>query len=124
MTTPELWQNRTLKNIAELEWRIGLPLSAAILALLAIPLSYVNPRAGRSLNVVLAIVLYMLYNNMISVTNAWVSQGKLSPAAGLWGLHALMLGVTVLMFYRRLSMFSWRRVFGAGRAARGSGAEA
>jgi lipopolysaccharide export system permease protein len=115
MSTPELWRNRTLKNIAELEWRVGLPISAAILALLAIPLSYVNPRAGRSLNLILAIVLYMLYNNMISVTNAWVSQGKLSPGIGLWGIHAVMLVLTALMFYRRISMFSLRRLLGGAR---------
>jgi lipopolysaccharide export system permease protein len=73
-------------------------------------LGYVNPRAGRSLNLILALVLYMLYNNMISVTNSWVGQGKLSPGVGLWGIHAAMLVITVLMFYRRMKLFSLRRV--------------
>ena len=94
-----------------MEWRIGLPISAAILALLAIPLGFVNPRAGRSLNLILAIVLYMLYNNMISVTNTWVGQGTLSAGIGLWGIHAAMLAVTALMFFRRMTLFSWRTVF-------------
>ncbi|MHB0925031.1 MAG: LPS export ABC transporter permease LptF [Gallionellaceae bacterium] len=110
MSTPELWRDRTTWNLAELEWRVGLPISALILALLAIPLGYVNPRAGRSLNLVLAIVLYMLYSNMISVTNAWVGQGKLSPGIGLWGIHAVMLAITALMFYRRMALFSLRRI--------------
>jgi lipopolysaccharide export system permease protein len=109
MTTPELWNSHTMWDISELEWRIGLPISAAVLALLAIPLGYVNPRAGRSLNLILAIVLYMLYSNMISVTNTWVGQGKLSPGIGLWGIHAVMLILTVLMFYRRMTLFSLRR---------------
>jgi lipopolysaccharide export system permease protein len=110
MTTAQLWNNPTSWNIAELEWRLGLPISALLLALLAIPLSYVNPRAGRSLNLVLAIVLYMLYSNMISVTNAWVGQGKLSPGIGLWGIHAVMAVITVLAFYRRMTLFSLRRL--------------
>ena len=120
MTTAQLWRSETPPGrdeaewrrltYSELEWRLGLPISAAILALLAIPLSYVNPRAGRSLNLVLAIVLYMLYNNMIKVTNAWVWQGTISPGVGLWGIHALMLAVTVAMFYRRMTLFSLRRV--------------
>lgn len=110
MSTPELWRNPTPWNLSELEWRLGLPLSAALLAMLAIPLGYVNPRAGRSLNLILALVLYMLYNNMISVTNSWVGQGKLSPGVGLWGIHAAMLVITVLMFYRRMKLFSLRRV--------------
>ena len=109
MSTPELWRSRTTWDISELEWRIGLPISAALLALLAIPLGYVNPRAGRSLNLILAIVLYMLYSNMISVTNTWVGQGKLSPGIGLWGIHAATLTVVVLMFYRRMTLFSLRR---------------
>jgi len=109
MSTPELWRSSTTWDISELEWRIGLPISAVLLALLAIPLGYDNPRAGRSLNLILAIVLYMLYSNMISVTNTWVGQGKLSPGIGLWGIHAAMLTVVVLMFYRRMTLFSLRR---------------
>ncbi|MGA7596177.1 MAG: LPS export ABC transporter permease LptF, partial [Gallionella sp.] len=109
MTTLALWRNPTTWNYAELEWRIGLPISATLLALLAIPLGYVNPRAGRSLNLIMAIVLYMLYNNMISVTNTWVGQGKMSPGIGLWAIHAFMLGVTMLVFYRRMTLYSLRR---------------
>ena len=75
-------------------------------------MSYVNPRAGRSLNLVMAIVMYMLYSNMISVTNAWVGQAKLSPLVGMISAHALMIGVTALMFYRRVMLFSlYRRFF-------------
>jgi lipopolysaccharide export system permease protein len=111
MPTQMLWSNRTTWNLSELEWRLGLPISALVLSLLAIAMSYVNPRAGRSLNLILAIVLYMLYSNMISVTNAWVGQGKLSPGIGLVGIHALMLIVTVLLFYWRMTLFSVRRVF-------------
>jgi lipopolysaccharide export system permease protein len=120
MTTADLWRSDTPPNrtaeewrrltYSELEWRLGLPISAAILALLAIPLSYVNLRAGRSLNLVLAMVLYMIYSNMISVTNAWVWQGKMAPGIGLWGIHTVMLTVTVLMFYRRMTLFSLRRI--------------
>jgi len=118
MSTMDLWYGLTPPNrsadewrrltLSELEWRLGLPISAGVLALMAIPMSYVNPRGGRSLNLILSIVLYMIYNNMISVTNAWVLQGKISPAFGLWGIHSLMLVATVLLFYRRLTLFAPR----------------
>jgi hypothetical protein len=52
----------------------------------------------------------MLYNNMISVTNTWVGQGKLSPGVGLWGIHAVMMVITARMFYRRMKLFSLRRL--------------
>jgi lipopolysaccharide export system permease protein len=109
-STAYLLQNPTTWNLAELEWRIGLPLSALILSLLAIPLSYVNPRAGRSLNMIIAVVIYMFYNNMISVTNSWVGRGKLSAASGLLGIHFLMFVVLLVMFYYRWSATSWRRL--------------
>ncbi len=105
-----LLQNPNPWNIAELEWRVGLPLSALILSLLAIPLSYVNPRAGRSLNLIAAVVIYMFYNNMISVTNSWVRRGDISAAAGLWGIHLAMFGVLLVLFYHRSSASPWRRL--------------
>ncbi|MGB8518263.1 MAG: LPS export ABC transporter permease LptF [Gallionella sp.] len=110
--TLELWRNPNSWNLSQLEWRIGLPLSAIILALLAIPLSYVNPRAGRSLNMVIALVLYMSYTNMISVTNSWVGLKKISPALGLFGIHGVVIAMVVLLFYWRVSLFSMRRVLG------------
>lgn len=109
-STLYLLQNPNRWNISELEWRIGLPLSALILALLAIPFSFVNPRAGRSLNLLVAVVIYMAYNNMMGVSATWVGQGKVGVVVGLWAVHGVMVLLMVLMFYKRLSVFSWRRL--------------
>src|SRR5215510_10373704 len=78
-------------NLAELSWRVGLPASALVLALLAIPLSFVNPRAGRSMNLVLALLVYMIYSNLISISQAGIAQSRISLLTGLWGVHLLML---------------------------------
>ncbi|MEQ1916673.1 MAG: LPS export ABC transporter permease LptF, partial [Gallionella sp.] len=110
MSTLDLWQDPTTWHISELEWRIGLPLSAVILALLAIPLSYVNPRSGRSFNLIVALILYMVYYNMISVTNSWVGTGKISAALGLIGIHGVMLSVVAILFYKRTTLQPIRRV--------------
>jgi lipopolysaccharide export system permease protein len=93
-------------NLAELSWRVGLPASALVLAVLAIPLSFVNPRAGRSMNLVLALLVYMVYSNLLSISQAWIAQSRISLATGLWGVHALMLVLLLVMFYRRLMVFS------------------
>jgi len=53
----------------------------------------------------------MVYSNMMGVTTTWIAQSKINVMLGLWGLHVLMLGAMVLMFYNRLSVFSWRRLF-------------
>ena len=110
VSTLELLENPDSWNISELEWRISLPLSALILALLAIPLSFVNPRAGRSFNLIAALVIYMIYNNSISVSNSWVGQQKIGAVAGFVSLHGLMLAVAAVLFYHRLSVYSWKRL--------------
>jgi lipopolysaccharide export system permease protein len=110
LSTLELIKNPTRWNMSELEWRIGLPMSALVLAMLAIPLSFVNPRAGRSLNLIVAIVIYMAYNNLMGVATTWVGQGKVGVVLGLWAVHGAMLLLMVVLFYKRLSVFSWRRL--------------
>jgi len=94
--------NPSNPNLAELLWRIGLPLSALTLAFLAIPLSFVNPRASRSINLVFALLTYMVYSNLISIAQAWVSQGRLSFETGWWVVHAGMGMILAMMFWRRM----------------------
>jgi len=109
--TIDLLRQRTLLNLAELSWRIGLPLSALILSLIAIPLSFVNPRAGRSMNLALALLVYMIYSNLLSVVQASIAQAQVSLAVGLWGVHLCMFVLLLLLFYRRLMVFSIFRIF-------------
>lgn len=114
MSPQDILKEPTPERFAELHWRIGLPVSVLILSLLAIPLSYVNPRAGRSANLILALLIYMTYSNLMSIAQAWVAQGKLSPLIGLWPVHALMALTLLVMFYRRLNNRKrWRLSFPA-----------
>jgi lipopolysaccharide export system permease protein len=106
MSTLALLRDPTNLNLSEFLWRIGLPISALILALLAIPLSFVNPRASRSINLLFAVFTYAVYSNLISIVQAWVSQGRVSFQAGWWTVHAGMLGLLALLFYRRLRVGS------------------
>lgn len=109
--TAELLRDADLRKLGELSRRIGIPVSALILALLAIPLSFVNPRAGRSMNLVLAVLIYMVYNNVISIVQASIAQGRLGVVQGMTAIHAVMLLLLLLLFCRRLSVFSVYRLF-------------
>jgi len=106
MSTLALLQERGNSHLAEMLWRIGLPISALILVLLAIPLSFVNPRASRSVNLLFALLTYMVYVNLLSIVQAWVSQGRLSFQTGWWAVHAGMLVVLALLFFKRLRIGS------------------
>jgi len=110
-STLGLIENPTRANLGELLWRIGMPVSALILALLAIPLSFVNPRAGRSVNLLFALLTYMVYSNLLSISQARVALGKLAFGTGWWLVHAVMLAVLLALFVQRLSPNRrlWRR---------------
>ena len=110
-STLELLLTRTPPNLAELSWRLGLPFSALILSLLAIPLSFVNPRAGRSMNLVLALLVFMTYSNLLSIVQAAIAQTRLSFTVGVWVVHLCMLLLLATLFYRRLMVFSVFRLF-------------
>ena len=94
---------------AELLWRLSVPLSAIILALLAIPLSFVNPRAGRSANMLLALFTYLLYHNLMTISQAWVATGRISFWVGMTAVHLFMLALLPLLFYRRIAVLSFAR---------------
>lgn len=92
---------------AELFWRISVPISALLLVLLAIPLSYVNPRMGRSLNLFTALFMYMLYSNCLNIMQSTIAQGRLSLVAGLVIIHSLAAAVVVVLFLKRLAVRGW-----------------
>jgi lipopolysaccharide export system permease protein len=99
-----LLRERSPTNSAEFQWRLAAPISALLLVLLAIPMSFVDPRAGRSANLIMALLVYVIYSNLLSIMQAWVSQGKLHPAVGLWPVHATVALLIAYLFYRRLFM--------------------
>lgn len=108
-STADLVRVSDSRNLAELFWRVGLPVSALILSLLAIPLSFVNPRAGRSMNLVLALLIYTTYSNLLSIVQAWIAQSKFTFITG-FAVHLMMLAVLAILFLRRLFVFSFFRL--------------
>jgi lipopolysaccharide export system permease protein len=110
LSPQELLAKPTPANLGELTYRIGVPMAALVLALLAIPLSFVNPRAGRTYNLILALLTYLIYTNAISICQAWVARGQMAFQFALWAPHLTMGVVLVALFYRRLSVYRfWRR---------------
>jgi lipopolysaccharide export system permease protein len=100
--------NPTNPNLGELLWRIGIPISALVLVMLAIPMSFVNPRAGRSANLLFALLTYIVYSNLLSVSQARVAQGHMNFGVGWWIVHAVMAALLVVMFARRMQLIRLR----------------
>ena len=99
--TADLWQSNDPEDRAELQWRLAAPLSVMILALMAVPLSHIRPRQGRYGKVVLGILAYLVYSQLIAVGQAWIAKGDMPPVVGLWWVHALMLGFALWLVAKR-----------------------
>lgn len=97
----------TPDRLAELHWRFALPIAAVILSLLAIPLSFVNPRSGTSWNAVFALIVFFLYYHMLSIFQGWTAQGHLPSWVGLTPVHIGMASILVVLFSRQLFGFRW-----------------
>jgi lipopolysaccharide export system permease protein len=118
--TLDLLLEPTPLNRGELLWRIGLPIVALTLALLAVPLAFVNPRVGRSANLIVAVLLFVLYLDGIQITQAWVQQGRVGFAAAAWLTHLAAFALMVLLFVRRVYLQRWLPRWVGPRAWKGS----
>ena len=96
-------------NIAELQWRISFPLSAFLLALLAIPLSQVKPRQGRYAMLLPAILVYVVYVNLLFVARNLLEQKLVPMAIGMWWVHAIIF-ILITLFLLVQSGWKTRRV--------------
>lgn len=104
--TIKLWGERSDPSYAaELQWRISIPLSAFLLSLLAIPFSHVRPRQGRYSVLLPAILLYIVYVNLLFVARNWLEQATIPTYLGLWWVHLVFLGVFLIVLLFRSTYF-------------------
>ena len=80
---------------AEFQWRLSTPVSALLLVLAAIPLSRSRPRQGRYAKMLLAIVIYAVYFNLLDVSRSWVEQGSTSY---IWWVPGLLVLVVAALY--------------------------
>jgi lipopolysaccharide export system permease protein len=110
LTTMELLRDPTRWNLGEVAWRFGLPMAAVWMVLLAIPLSYVNPRTGRTGNLIVALLVCIVYFNLMTIGSVWIAQGKVSVVAGTFLPHLVLALTVAWLFSRHLrleSLPSW-----------------
>jgi lipopolysaccharide export system permease protein len=57
-----------------------------------------------------AVFVFMIYSNLVSMSQAWIAQDKLTAWIGMWAVHAVMLALLGVLLARRVQLF--RRMFG------------
>lgn len=98
-TTPDLWNDPDPRAQAQFQWRVGLPFMVFILALLAQPLSRVNPRQGRFAKLLPAVFLYVAYLSLLLAAVDAIGSGSLVSTIGVWPVHGLFLGLGLLLLW-------------------------
>lgn len=81
----------------ELHWRLTLIFSVVIMALMVIPLSVVNPRQGRLLSMLPAMLLYLIFFLLQSSINSAAAKGRLDPAIWMWLVNLLYLALAIVL---------------------------
>jgi lipopolysaccharide export system permease protein len=96
--TLDLINSPTPANQGELAWRLGLLLGGANLVLLGVGLSASNPRRASNWNLLFALLAFVVYYNVINLTQAWVAGGKVGMGTMLAATHgsAFLLAIGLL----------------------------
>lgn len=101
MTALDLIRSGRTMDYAELQWRLSTPVAAVLLVLLAFPLSVVRPRQGRFAKLGLAIVIYLVYSNLLILAETWVADSRLPVAPGLFAVHAVLAALIGILFLKQ-----------------------
>lgn len=104
----DLVRNPTSVNLGELAWRLGQPLAALNLVLLALAIAFANPRAGRNHRLALALLLYMTYYNLINLSQNWISHGRIGMLPMMALLHLSAFAVGLIWVLARQNPNAWR----------------
>jgi lipopolysaccharide export system permease protein len=106
--TAELFAAKDVDALAELQWRLSTPIAVLLLTMIAVPLAKANPRHGRYSKLLVAVLAYVFYVNLLGAARVWLEHGRTPPALGLWWVHALFFIVALLLILAQNSMLGVR----------------
>ncbi len=107
-STLDLFKETGRDASAELQWRLSQPLSVLILSALGVLLGKASPRGGKSIGLLIGVVVFMLYNNGLLMAKSALERGEIDASTGLWWIHLLVIFLTFLLYqfrYTRLSAY-------------------
>lgn len=104
ISSQELLSSNKLDYQIELRWRISSALICIGLAMLAVPLSRTSQRQGRYGKLAIAMVLYILVTNFLSVVRGWVQKDMISLELSFWWVHGLVIILALILLFRQSSI--------------------
>jgi len=96
---------------AELGWRLGLAFAALNFVVLGLAVAMVNPRAGRSSSLAFALFAFIVYYNLMTVGQSWVTANRIGLIQFMAVLHGGTLLLALLLLAARHNQWSVRSLF-------------
>lgn len=109
LPTAVLWERGEPQDLAEIQWRVSSAVMTVILSVIAITLAHTGPRQGRYAGFFPAVLVYVIYSNLLGVTRAWVEKGDLAPWIGAIWVHLLMIGIMLILQNRLKLKRFWQQ---------------
>jgi len=106
LDTQMLLQSNEPQHLAELHWRLSLPILALVVVAIAVPLSKTNPRQGRYSKLIPSVILYLLYLTLLTTARDQVEKG--APVVNIWLVHLGFIGVAATLIFAESF---WEKVF-------------
>ena len=123
VATADLLRDPTPRHQGELAWRLGMLLAAANLLVLGVGLAAVNPRRASNWNLLFALLTYVVYYNLVNLSQAWVASGRVAFGIALPALHGGVFALSLALLWWRdhgaVTRFGrrWARAAAQGAAA-------
>ena len=114
-STRDLLRTPTRGNLGELAWRVGMALAAINFVVIALALASVNPRAGRSGNLIFVLFTFVVYHNLLNLGQSWISAGAANFGGFLVALHGGALLVALVWLSKRHYNWTLKSAFNRQR---------
>jgi len=105
-STSQLFSEPSIENHAELVWRLGLPVSTVLLALLCLSISFEQVRGGKSYAIGVGALLFIIYKNVLAFVETQVAQGSIVPWQGYVIPHLSIFIISSLLLLWRSGSLS------------------
>ncbi|MGH8042023.1 MAG: LPS export ABC transporter permease LptF [Rudaea sp.] len=98
--TSVLWTSADPVQRVELQWRLAAPVSVLVLVLLGLPLAKGSPREPRYARLLIALLGWFVYYNLLALDRSWLTQGKLDPRLGFWWVQIPAAAIALYLIWR------------------------
>jgi lipopolysaccharide export system permease protein len=95
--TAALYKSNQPRAVAEFQRRLSVPLSILVFALLSLPISRVSPRGGMYGNLLTALLIYVIFENLSNLSNSWIVREQAPSWLGMWWVHVLLALTGVIL---------------------------